>query len=690
MSEQKLRFWRQVAPTPGDVSLVFGDWPGVALRFVTKVQPTPGAVSLVFGAQPVTTEPVTATLAASLPAPTLPALTLAASGELVAPAVYVEGTLAATLPPPTLPAITLEATDYLPEVVLAAALPPPTLPALTLASAVVEYDQALPDAVGPGISARHLATADDPAGLWARQQEMSRIPTPVTAPAQQAAPVASGLSIGQQQMIVASRASGHRWQHGIPLANGQRAAHGDMLRHQRPIIAPAQHGIALGIGARTAHQERIRLRHPLRSDQHQAAPVVTRTSTDHQQGTPLAKGVAVRQQQMIPLPLGWWQIAYPWPEPPPPGIAPSSPVALKFCRLADGTTALVFGCRGAGSGPVVIPVRSVYYVLNESSLVLADTGAPIDHAGLALRLDIDSWAWGWSATVPTAYLGALRPDGADGFKEVIATINGESFRLLVETLSRERRFGRSELRIGGRSLSAWLASPHSPVVTRYNSEARTARQLLDEALTINGVPLGWTVDWQIDDWLVDAGAWSHSGSYIEAAVRIAETPGAVIQPHPIAQVLRVIPRYAGAPWEWPDMTPALSLPESVVTVEGITWADKPRYDAVYLAGAILGHVTRAGTSGGNVAPMVSDPLLTAPDATRQRGRAILSDTGRQAQIRLSLPVLAETGIIVPGRLIDYTESGKTHRGITRAVDVQTGFPAITQTITVETHELEPV
>lgn len=341
-------------------------------------------------------------------------------------------------------------------------------------------------------------------------------------------------------------------------------------------------------------------------------------------------------------------------------------------------------------GTILVPIRSTYIVLNSATLTVAATGQPIQHTGLSLQLDIDSWAWGWSASVPASYLPTLRAGGPDGFVEVIATINGEPFRLLVESLQRERRFGRADLRIGGRSRSAWLSSPHAPTITRYNSESRTARQLLEDVLTENGVSIGWAVDWQITDWLVPAGAWSHQGSYIDAAVRIAEAAGAVIQPHPTDQTLRVLHRYPAAPWEWPDATPDIALPEDVVTVEGFEWADKPRYDAVYLAGSILAHVKRAGTSGGVVAPMVTDPLITHADAGRQRGRSVLGDVGRQAQIRLALPVLEETGIIQPGTLIQYTEQGTSHRGITRAVDVQCGWPAITQTITVENHELEPV
>ena len=89
-----------------------------------------------------------------------------------------------------------------------------------------------------------------------------------------------------------------------------------------------------------------------------------------------------------------------------------------------------------------------------------------------------------------------------------------------------------------------------------------------------------------------------------------------------------------------------------------------------------------------MAPEVVDPLITHADAARQRGRAVLSDTGRIATVTLRLPVLAETGIIKPGSFVRYTEGGTTHMGLTRGVSVAVGMPATYQTLTLETH-VEP-
>lgn len=341
------------------------------------------------------------------------------------------------------------------------------------------------------------------------------------------------------------------------------------------------------------------------------------------------------------------------------------------------------------NGTIVVPVRRAYIVLNTVTLVRAADGAPLDATALNLQIDADSWTWGWDATIPGAQLALVEPiiDGEP--VELLATVNGEQFRLLAERIARERSFGQSRLRISGRSRAAMLASPHSPVVTRSNDIDRTVRQLLDDALTTNGVSLGWAVDWQAADWLVPAGVWSHTGSYIEHAQRIAEAAGAYVQADPLLDTLHVLPRYPALPWDWSAATPDMILPSAPVVREAVEWLDKARYNRVFVsgteAGGILGQVTRNGTAGDLVAPMVTDSLCTHADAARARGGAILADTGRQARITLDLPVLTETGIIRPGALVEYTDAGTARRGLVRSTAVRAQLPTARQTIELEAH-----
>ncbi len=83
------------------------------------------------------------------------------------------------------------------------------------------------------------------------------------------------------------------------------------------------------------------------------------------------------------------------------------------------------------------------------------------------------------------------------------------FRLRLERLVEDRRF-LPQLRwaVSGKGTAMILGAPYAPTRTFSSSAASTAQQLAADALTVNGVGIGWALDWQIVDWLVPAGAWS--------------------------------------------------------------------------------------------------------------------------------------------------------------------------------------
>lgn len=56
---------------------------------------------------------------------------------------------------------------------------------------------------------------------------------------------------------------------------------------------------------------------------------------------------------------------------------------------------------------------------------------------LSLSLDASSWAWGFDAVLP-AKAEALVTGSASGPVELVASVNGTSFRVLAESISRER------------------------------------------------------------------------------------------------------------------------------------------------------------------------------------------------------------------------------------------------------------
>jgi hypothetical protein len=83
--------------------------------------------------------------------------------------------------------------------------------------------------------------------------------------------------------------------------------------------------------------------------------------------------------------------------------------------------------------------------------------------------------------------------------------------------------------------------------------------------------------------------------------------------------------------------------------------------------------------------MVTDSLITTAAAARQRGLAILSDTGRQLEMGLKLPVLETTGIIRPGAFVQYDDDGNTSIGLVRSTRIDVGLPDVFQTLGVECH-----
>lgn len=427
-----------------------------------------------------------------------------------------------------------------------------------------------------------------------------------------------------------------------------------------------------------------------------AAPAWHRVRSGMGIAVGMAQRFGTRFEQAMPPPPGQWQRPLP-PQPGEPCYVPSLPARLLFAAAHDASlpVRLVFICDHAQppdpqpGATVVVPIRRVYVTINNLALLRADTGQPLAAYALGMSLDVDSWTWQWSATLHPSALALIVP-GADGDPvNVLSSVNGVQYRLAVESYSRQRKFGEERIAVSGRGRAALLDAPYAPTLNFGSAVERTARQLAEDALTINGVGIGWDVDWGISDWSVPGDTWTHQGSYISAILDIASAAGGYVQPHNTDAVLRILPRYPAAPWHWGALTPDFELPSAVVTVEGIEWQRKARYDRVYVSGTtgagVIGQVTRGGSAGGSVAPMVTHPLITHASAARQRGIAELGDTGQQAQISLTLPVLSETGLIKPGALVRYVDSGDTHLGLVRSTALQWSRPTLRQTLTVETH-----
>ena len=452
-----------------------------------------------------------------------------------------------------------------------------------------------------------------------------------------------------------------------------------------------QNATRLRDATRFAHQDGDRAKRAGRSALWENARLLTqRQSTDFQIASRRPVGWRGRYQDAMRPPPGIsvWIV----PEPPEPPRCYTPNGHLLFAALGPTSAHLLFFCENhtepPDGDPVIVPIRRVYLVINNVTLHRLPDGLPVPVFNLSLSLDAASWTWGFDAQLPAKAESLVAPGYASGPVELVASVNGTQFRVLAESISRERSFGDASIRVSGRGRNAVLAAPYAPVVNFQQPQARTARQLMDDVLTLNGIPLGWNIDWGLTDWNVPAGVFVKQGTWIEALVAIASAVGGYLIPHPSDQSLRVRHRYPAAPWNWATVTPDFVLPVEAVARESLRWIEKPAYNRVFVSGqdiGVLGQVTRAGTAGDVLAPMVVDALITEAAAARQRGIAVLGDTGQQIEVSLRLPVLSETGIIEPGAFVEYQDGSVTRLGIVRSTQVEAGMPEVWQTLGVQSH-----
>ena len=442
------------------------------------------------------------------------------------------------------------------------------------------------------------------------------------------------------------------------------------------------------------HQDGLRDRRPSATGRAQSAlPWIVGLGTDFQLGAPMPVGWVARHQDAMQPRVGTSRPHVPPPPDPDPSDQPCyvPDPRLVFRELAALDGRLVFLCERHGPGPangVVVPVRRVYIVLNNITLHRVDTGAELRAHSFGMSLDYQSWTWSWQATLHNDAAAHLGRDSQGDPAELAVMVNGQQFRLRLERVTRDRRFNPTRWSVSGKGKASILSAPYAPAMPFGNpSAARTAQQLMQDALTINGVGIGWSVDWGLQDWLVPAGAWAMQGSYIDAINDIAAAAGGYVQPHPSDSVLRILPRYPAAPWDWGSISPDFEIPADAAEVEGTEYIDQPAYNRVFVGGVgagVFGPFTRAGTAGDVIAPQVTHALITDAVVHRQRGVAELSNTGRQEHVTLNMQVLPETGVIVPGKFVRYL-GDRPVMGIVRSTSIDWSFPKLRQTIKLETH-----
>ncbi len=538
---------------------------------------------------------------------------------------------------------------------------------------------------------------------------------------QDAAPVAAAVSAAWQQSQPVRVATQARWQEAVPMATatGARWQEGERLR--TAIAAHWQDAQHLGGGVVLAWQEA----------QHQRTAVAVRW----QEAQRLRGAVATHWQQMQPrraAVLAHWQEAqllraavggrwrdgqrlglglrshwqegmrpppgmYVPPQPPkrPPCYDPATLGRLVFQELATGDGRLVFVCERAGPPPqpagIVVPARRSYVVINCIEIRRADdlSGPPLPSESFSMQLNRQSWTWTFSATFHASAREAVTPPPGRAV-EIEVRVNGQPFRLQIERAPRSRRLPTHVVSTSGRGKAAVLDPAHLPPHTFTHALDRTAQQLMTDVLTVNGVGFGWSVDFGLADWLVPGGVWMHRGTMVSALADIAGSVGGYLQPHDTDPIMRVLPLWPLEWWRWAqELVPHIELPHGLSEVDETEETLLPGYNRIFIhgeAGGVFADLTRPGTAGDVLKPMVMHPLITTIDAAKARARAELSESGLMLRHKMTLPVLPATGVIKPGTTLRYQDDLGTQRlGIVDSTAVATAWPVLTQQLEVISH-----
>ena len=346
-------------------------------------------------------------------------------------------------------------------------------------------------------------------------------------------------------------------------------------------------------------------------------------------------------------------------KPPEPDFDESTVLDFR-CKWFNADTTLNFGFDCASE---LIPSTGVIFVTNSVSLTRSDDGREIKLLGFSVGIDSNSYAWTFSATVPLSELSKV-----DTAREqqigVDFTCNGNLWRFILDSCDDSISFGESSLTIKGKSRAMLLAHPYATQRGFKFDTAMSARQIAEAELNRFGVPSGFTLDWQlagVNGWNVPANTYSYSNKTpINSLQWIAEAAGGFINADMSADVLHVLAHYPIPSWEWAAQTPSINLPMSLITSRSRGRVNKPAYNGVTIYGesdnGIGALIKRTGTSGGYQPPMVTSDLITDQDAAISRGKMILSDTGDIGNIGISMPLVADIGVLKPSTLIGVNDS----------------------------------
>lgn len=330
-----------------------------------------------------------------------------------------------------------------------------------------------------------------------------------------------------------------------------------------------------------------------------------------------------------------------------------------------------------------IPTKTVYQMQNSISVTLTDS-TPIDVSDISLSLDAESWAWQFSCKLLNLAQLPLVTTLDNTAVELIVTINGFEWRVLVEKAPRVRKFADNSISLQGRSLSALLTQPYLQPRSATQSSMMTVQQLAELEL-----PAGWTIDWQAQTWNVPAGAFSYTyKTPMQVISEIAADIGAIVVPSRNSKSLKILPRYPVLPWYFDQATPNLIIPDSALDTVTYHAIIPAQANGVYVhggeIGGVIGWCRLNGSDGARLAQTITNTLMTDVIGCRALGERILAGQYTQPALQsVTLPMNAtDMPLANIGNLIRINIDDTQVRGIVNSVAISANLGNVSQTVQI--------
>ena len=326
-------------------------------------------------------------------------------------------------------------------------------------------------------------------------------------------------------------------------------------------------------------------------------------------------------------------------------------------------------------------------VINSATVVRVSDSAAVRVLSLQMATDWDTYGWSGRLTIADAGSRAL----LGPLEELEITLNGWQWRGLVDgvasSISVDGNGGVQQVWTASVFCLAYeLAAPNAETLNYVQpASPATAQQI---ALAV--LPVGWTLDWQIDDWTVPASTYAKSGTPVAILLDIATAAGAFVQCARTTRTVSILPRYTVPGWDWATEPGGVTVIGRNICLsesdEPDSGSERTQYTQVFVesdkSGGKVYEIRIDGTAGDLEAPGFVHDLITSQEPGVAKGTEVLSGCGGKRMVQWRIPLYpsgTQPGLVDIG---GYVQFGTDWRGVSAGTSLAVGISGDNGALTI--------